>query len=217
MPTPIIKLSSVTNLHDARFGAGMGTLLDMMLGFCVDAGVENAISEQDFVQISSWITGCKIVLELEGEKISKEAKKMLSNSDYKIDYIQVSNLEILVEINKSNYNLPIIYNYQVSDETQLSYHRIQKDLQRDFDIEYFLIESRKNEFSNSSLSNLKEMAEVLPLILGFGITNKNVTELFSQTDIKGIAFKGQAETEVGMGGYKDFDEISDILEKVEEL
>lgn len=218
MPTPIIKLSSITNLHDARFGAGMGTLLEMMLGFCVDAGVENAISEQDFAQISAWVTGCKIVLELEGEQISEEAKKILSNSDYKIDYVQVSNLPILVEVDKSDYKFPIIYNYKVADESQIGYPSgIQKELQRDFDIAYFLIESKSEILSNQTFPALQEMAKALPIILGFGITNDNVTELFSQTAIKGVAFKGQAETEVGMGGYQDFDEISDILEQVEEL
>ncbi len=52
--------------------------------------------------------------------------------------------------------------------------------------------------------------------MGFGVTSENIIDLLTESELKGIAFKGQTEKEVGMGGYTDFDEISDILEKIEE-
>ncbi len=116
MPSPIIKLSSITNLHDARFGAGMGTVLDMMIGFSLNPKSENYVTEQDFVQISGWITGCKIVVELENEKtqleINEEANKILSNPDYKVDFVQVSSHSDLMNLKESVHQIPIIFSYQ---------------------------------------------------------------------------------------------------------
>lgn len=215
---PIIKLSSITNLHDARFGAGMGTLLDVMIGFSLNPNSENYVSEQDFVQISGWITGCKIVVEIEGDTISDEAQKILSNKDYTIDFIQVSDLDLLLELKMKEFELPIIYTDKLEKKQDLKALSIMYEkLKTDFGIEYFLIESNQENLSEKDIQTLKNITKKLPIILGFGITSENVTDLLSQTELKGIAFKGQTETEVGMGGYTDFDEISDILEKVEEL
>lgn len=209
MSSPIIKLSSITNLHDARFGAGMGTVLDMMIGFSLNPNSQNYVSEQDFVQISGWITGCKIVAELEGSTISEEALTILSSEEYKIDFVQVSQLSILSELKVKKCNFPIIYATKLEDIESLE--------TENFEIDYFLLESNQESLSDKEIQLLKKLSKEFSIILGFGITNKNVIDLLSQTELKGIAFKGQTETEVGMGGYTDFDEISDILEKVEEL
>ncbi len=209
MSSPIIKLSSITNLHDARFGAGMGTVLDMMIGFSLNPTSKNYVSEQDFVQISGWITGCKIVIELEGDTISEEAHKILSNTDYKIDFVQISQKSIFSELKSKNYNFPIIFSTNLEELESLNLESIEVD--------YFLIESNKESLSEREIQVLQKLSKEHPIILGFGITSENVTGLLSQTQLKGIAFKGQTEIEIGMGGYTDFDEISDILEKVEEL
>ncbi len=209
MSTPIIKLSSITNLHDARFGAGMGTVLDMMIGFSLNPTSKNYVSEQDFAQISGWITGCKIVAELEGNTISEEAHKILSNSDYMIDFVQISQTALFSELKSKGYNFPVIY--------ATSLEEIENVAKENSEIDYFLIDSNQENLSDKEIQLLAKLSKEFPIILCFGITNKNVIDLLSQTKIKGIAFKGQTETEVGMGGYTDFDEISDILEKVEEL
>lgn len=210
MSSPIIKLSSITNLHDARFGAGMGTVLDIMIGFSLNPSTKNYVSEQDFLQISGWITGCKIVAELEGNTISEEVHQILSNTDYKIDFIQVSQRSLFSELNSKNYRFPIIYSTQLEELENFENQETEK-------IAYFLIESSQENITQKEIQLLQKFSNQFPIILGFGITNENIIDLLSQTNIQGIAFKGQAETEVGMGGYTDFDEISDILEKVEEL
>lgn len=229
MPTPIIKLSSITNLHDARFGAGMGSVLDMMIGFSFNPESENYVSEQDFVLISGWITGCKIVVEIENEKtqleINAEANKILS--DYKIDFVQVSSHSDLVNLKESAHQIPIIFSYQLNlleeaeeRENLDSLAIMFRKLKEDFGIEYFLLEAQQTNTTNLSSSfieSLQKLSNEFAIILGFGITTENVMDLFSNTEIKGIAFKGQTEKQVGMGGYTDFDEISDILEKIEEL
>lgn len=228
MPTPIIKLSSITNLHDARFGAGMGSVLDMMIGFSLNSNSQNYVSEQDFVQISGWITGCKIVVEIENEKtqleINEEVEKILSNPDYKVDFVQVSSFSDLTNLKESTHKIPIIFSYQLNQieeiENSTSLEIMFRKLSEDFDISYFLLESKESSsinLSQSLIHYLQKITKEFSIILGFGITSENVIDLLSQTEIKGIAFKGQTEKEVGMGGYTDFDEISAILEKIEEL
>ncbi|AFM03729.1 phosphoribosylanthranilate isomerase [Bernardetia litoralis DSM 6794] len=209
MPTPIIKLSSITNLHDARFGAGMGTVLDMMIGFSLNPNSNNFVSEEDFAQISGWITGCKIVAEIEGNTISEEAHKILSNKDYTIDFIQISQKSILSELQSKDYKFPIIFCTKLENLESITTTNLE--------IDYFLIESNEENLTQKEIEILKNKTKKFPIILGFGITNENVIDLLTETELKGIAFKGQTEIEVGMGGYTDFDEISDILEKVEEL
>lgn len=209
MPTPIIKLSSITNLHDARFGAGMGTILDVMIGFSLNPNSKNYVSEQDFVQISGWITGCKIVAEIEGDTISEEAHKILSNKDYNVDFVQISQKSIFSELKSKGYDFPVIY--------LISLDEIKNVAEQNSEIKYFLIESNQENLTKEEIEILKDTTKELSIILGFGVTNENVTDLLSETELKGIAFKGETETEVGMGGYTDFDEISDILEKIEEL
>lgn len=189
---------------------------------------KNYVSEQDFVQISGWITGCKIVAEIENEKtqleINEEVEKILSNKDYKIDFIQVSSFSDLVNLKESTHQIPIIFSYQFNQieeiENSDSLGIMFRKLNDDFKIDYFLLESKEADLTSLSqlaIETLQKISKEFPIILGFGITNENVIDLLSETEIKGIAFKGETETEVGMGGYTDFDEISDILEKIEEL
>ena len=208
MPSPIVKLSSITNLHDARFGAGMGTILDMMIGFSLNPESKNYVSEQDFLQISGWITGCRIVAELEGDSVSEEVHKIFSNEEHKIDFVQISKKILLSEL-ESNYNFPIIFSIKL-EELESFDESINN-------IDYLLIESDRKYLTEKDIQVLRKISKEFPVLLGFGITSENVINLFSETQIKGISFKGQTEAEVGMGGYTDFDEISDILEKVEEL
>ena len=80
----IVKMSSINNLSDARYCAGMG--VDLM-GFCIDPTKSDFLTPLQFKEINGWISGVKAVAEIETIPVA-EAKDKLK--DYKFDYIEVS-------------------------------------------------------------------------------------------------------------------------------
>src|SRR5690606_10565510 len=75
-----------------------------------------------------------------------------------------------------------------------------------------LLESDNLLLEETVKSKIKELAEKVDLLLGFGITADNVENLVSELSVKGIALKAGKEIKPG---FKDFDELADILEALE--
>lgn len=62
----ILKISSVTNLSDARYAAGVWA---DYLGFCCDPSSLNYIDPNKIKEIKSWVNGPEIVLEFKSQPI----------------------------------------------------------------------------------------------------------------------------------------------------
>ena len=78
-------------------------------------------------------------------------------------------------------------------------------------VEFFLVDG--GDFSDFARYTLKEYSFKYAIVLDFGITAENVSELLEEMQIRGIALKGSNEIRPG---YKDYDELSEILEVLEE-
>ena len=57
----LVKISSVNNLSDARYAAGMGVEL---MGFNLDESSGNIVAPEQFRAITGWISGVKLVGEI---------------------------------------------------------------------------------------------------------------------------------------------------------
>jgi phosphoribosylanthranilate isomerase len=79
-----VKVSSISNLSDARYCAGMGVDL---LGFCTIEGQDGYINPVRFQEIRGWVTGPKIVAEVYGLKNATQIESILE--DYKPDYLEM--------------------------------------------------------------------------------------------------------------------------------
>ena len=79
-------------------------------------------------------------------------------------------------------------------------------------VDYFLLEADNLGLSESSSEMINRIGSKFPLILGFGIDAENAVTLTSKLNIKGICLKGSPEERPG---YKDFDELADVLEALE--
>jgi phosphoribosylanthranilate isomerase len=190
----IVKMSSINNLSDARYCAGMG--VDLM-GFCIDSTKSNYLTPLQFKEITGWIAGVKAVAEIETIPL-KEVKEKLK--DYKFDYIEVSTkeaLENLADLGKH-------FIFKVDNINQLA------SIPEHSDIHYYLIKG--HDLDAAALKILKEFSKKHSVLLGFGISKKNVKDLLSKTHIKGIELKGGSEISPGL---KDFDDLADILEILE--
>ncbi|BDD04203.1 phosphoribosylanthranilate isomerase [Aureibacter tunicatorum] len=200
----IVKISNVNNLSDARYCAGM--LVDM-IGFNVEATHSNYISPEDYKDIVEWLSGVKIVAEIENSDINA-IEEILTKYDAQV--VQVSDLNLAEEINER-------LRYEVLCKVSL-------DSLGDFDVlvesmemakpftSLFIFESEKDELSDSLKEKVLSLANDFPILLGAGISADNVNELLDSTSLQGITLKGGEEIKPG---FKDFDEMADILEAIE--
>ncbi len=194
----LVKISSVNNLSDARYTAGMGVEL---MGFNLDPDSDQHISPEEFHAITSWISGVKLVGE-----VSSLTNLNLSEliDEYPVDYIQVIGT---TELEIGGCPLPVIIRIDRADQGH-----IRKIFDR-FGQEpaWYLLEPNV-PLDDSQLTWCMEKAASYPMILGSNIELKNL-DLLLDGGFHGISLKGGNEIRPG---YKDFDELADILEALEQ-
>ena len=196
----IVKISSVNNLSDARYCAGMGV---EMIGFCLDQDKKEYIEPAKIKEIIGWVAGIKIVGEF-GKGNSSEEMNLLS-TELGLDYIQVEmhdDLKDKIDAVKK----PVIVAVDVMSPQLINILSIQNN-----QIEYFLIHSDKESLEEKELGLLEKMPSG-KMLIGFGLNNENILPIIEKVKPAGISLKGSKEISPGL---KSFDELSDILERLE--
>lgn len=194
----LVKVSNITNLSDARYCAGMGV---EMIGFVMDIFSADYTSPEKMKEIKSWVAGVQIVGETQSADY-EEVKALVEA--YEIDILQISEAGLLPQI--ADLGKPIILKL----EFESAYLEDYLERYSQF-VEFFLVDG--GDFSDFARYTLKEYSFNYPIVLDFGITAENVNELLEEMQIKGFALKGSNEIRPG---YKDYDELSEILEVLEE-
>ena len=194
----LVKISSVNNLSDARYTAGMGVEL---MGFDLNPDSENFVSSEQFQAITSWVSGVKFVGEL--HRYSSEYLDEIL-PQYRLDYIQVTHL-----VEPSNLFAcprPLIIKIDHTDKMSI------KEVFEKFSPhpEWFLIEPNE-DMSREMLDWCSQMAAQYPIILGCNLTPQNIDALV-EAGYSGFSLRGGNEIKPG---FKDFDELADILEALE--
>lgn len=197
-----VYLSNVDNLSDARYAAGMGVSL---IGFRLNPQDENALNAARFKEISEWISGVQLVGEF-GNSTSEEVKEALTQ--FNVDYLLISDESQLQEF--AQLDKPLILRIQLTEDTK-------NDLASTLNycsgsIDYFLLESEQKELDEEMVKFITKYAAQFPIILGYGVHMENAKSIVSQLKLKGISLKGGSEIRPG---YKDFDEMADILDVLE--
>lgn len=194
----LVKVSNVTNLSDARYCAGMGV---EMIGFVMDKHSVDFVSAEKMKEIKSWVAGIQIVGET--QSVGYEEVKAFVES-YEIDILQIADASLLPQV--TDFGKPIILKLDFENEDFENYLERYSQF-----VEFFLVDGA--ELSDFAKYTLKEYAANFALVLDFGITSENINSLVEDLPIKGIALKGSSEIRPG---FKDYDELSDILEVLEE-
>jgi phosphoribosylanthranilate isomerase len=197
-----VYISNVDNLSDARYSAGMGVNL---LGFNLDTNDKNSLNPQQFKEISEWISGVNIVGEF-GDLSPAEVKSLLDQ--FTIDYILISDESQIHEF--SQFDIPLIL--RIIENADMN-----KTLASTLNycsgfVEYFLIESETQNLDEEGLHIIRSYSSQFPIILGYGVTIENAKTIVNELKLQGISLKGSSEIRPG---YKDFDELADILERLE--
>ena len=190
-----VKVSSVNNLSDARYCAGMEVNL---IGFNLEEDNKNYISPDNQKELAEWLSGVQYVGEFENYSIEKVQSTI---ENYSLDYIQVEAISDIETL--STLGMPIILKIDI---TKLDH------LQKDLPIAYLLVTSEDDQIDDGQMDAIKNSSASYKILLGFGIDHQNVETVLSMTQVAGIALQGGDELRPG---YKDYDELADILETLE--
>ena len=195
----LVKISSVTNLSDARYTAGMG--VDLM-GFDLDPLSQNFVDHENFNAITSWISGVKIVGEL-GSINNVDAVKN-AVAPYQLDYLQLDAGIARAALNELS--VPLIIKISQPDKTFIA-----AAFEQYQDLPIWYLMEPEVEMSEEVLQWCTRKTRQYPIILGSNLSAENVHECL-QAGFGGISLRGGQELRPG---YQNFDELADILEALE--
>lgn len=197
-----VKISEVNNLSDARYCAGMTVNL---MGFDLNKENPTYISPENFMELTGWLSGLEFVGEYGN---ASESAINETIKEYEIHYLQTDNPAIIPHF--ADYKRILRFDMDKVTDAEAVKNTMEKVAA---DVEYFLFESGNgNHYKENVVQQVLDLAKDYPVILGFNIDDKNVMDLVENTSIKGISLKGGEEIRPG---YKDFDELADILETLE--
>lgn len=198
-----VKISNVNNLSDARYCAGMYVNL---MGFNLEHHNPNYVSPEKFREITEWLSG----LEYVGEFDASHPDTILDTvRNYDIRYIQIQELAHLQMLVNTGYN--IILKQPIREEKDIENLIALAPSLNDNDV-VLLLESDSVELRPEYIPLIKELAQTTVVLLGFGIQSETIEEVLEQTQVRGITLNGGDEIKPG---FKDFDELADILEALE--
>ncbi len=197
-----VKISSVTNLSDARYCAGMGVDI---IGFNLDDGSDHFVNAAQFKEITQWVSGVKFAGEFSQSDVDP-IKKALQN--YQLDYLQISDHNLLDPLREVK--IPIILRLDWDASITGILESIKQNQQSN--PEYFLLENDQGP-ENDETNKLKKLCTKYPVLLGFGFSKTNLDQVLTAISPQGIALKGARELKPG---FYDFDEMAEILELLEE-
>jgi phosphoribosylanthranilate isomerase len=183
--TRFVKVGNITNLSDARYCAGMGVDL---LGFRVIPGPENTMSIKQFQEVRGWITGPKIVAELYGMDTSTKIDSIIE--DYRPDYLELG-LNELPHITGAT--VPLIVSLPSTEIGSITSHPLLKNISH-----LLLTNFGTGVATPQGVTVLVEVTTVTAL--------ENIPEAY------GIALNGSPEIRPGL---KSYDELADVLEKLD--
>ena len=199
---PVI-LNSVNNLSDARYAAGMG--VDLM-GFEVEIGVDRYVSPDLFKAITGWLSGIQTVASI---SVLNSESLALIQDQFQPDFIQFESVEGISQSDLSE--LACIQKIIIPQGKELDV-LLQIKHQMYDEANFFLLElSDWTEWKNNK-EVILQVNSYHKILWALPIEKEDVAFILS-LNLKGIALNGGDEQRPG---WKDLDELIDILEALEE-
>lgn len=197
-----VIVSNISGLSDARYCAGMGV---NVLGFDLDG--DRAVPLDKLGDITEWIAG----VDLCGRFIESNADDIRHIvSEATLSYLQVDDPDLAAEIQSLGYQVQLIYDIISANEipNMEGFFRDNADL-----VNSFVVECEYDDLTDEARAEAIRLSSDYPVVLAFGFDATTVNDLVSGSNLKGVALKGSEETQPG---FKDYGEIMDILEVLEE-
>jgi len=196
-----VKVGNISNLSDARYCAGMGV---QYLGFSMDNNSEHFVDQKSLMTINEWIVGPKIVGEF------SDLDPLIidySTLQEDIDCIEISEPALVDATAKIN--LPLILKLDIARFH--SAEELDEIMARTQDRVLFFHMERSTGSEIQDVDILR-LATHYKIMIGFGLDKQSIHSWIDGTDIFGISLKGGTEIKPG---FKDYDELANILEEIE--
>ncbi len=194
-----VHVSSISNLSDARYCSGM--MVDS-LGYNFDEYSNYKISTDFSKEISKWVNGVKFIAEFNNSSI-KYINSILDKGYFDAIELNIENStnglnfdpkNIIVKISN-----PDIINYDINDFLRLNFPKI----------ETLVIDN----LNIKNIERLENLDKKYMLIINPYCNLETVLKFLDKSNY-GLLLKGSNEIRPGL---KDYDSISNILEKIEDL
>ena len=192
MQKPVIYVSRITNLSDARYCAGMGV---DMVGFVIDPTDVDYVSPRHYQEMIGWISGPKRIIEIPThgnidleEVVNQYKPDLLHVSMAAVARNDLPDLPLVLEVSFDSYQAPGS-NFKAR-------------------IEYLLI----NNFSDNVPLGPPSIQGEHSILLSLDSHQEHVLELLDRTGASGFALQGSRELAPGL---KDYDHLSRILDALE--
>ncbi|WP_425391520.1 hypothetical protein [Ekhidna sp.] len=194
-----VKISNISNLSDARYCAGM--MVDV-LGFNIDPSSDSQVSDSDFAEITEWVAGVKFAGEFYGAGLD-QIKESVKN--YPVDYIEIGDLDLVEKVGLLG--KPLIFRLEINNSSQLA--QFKSDLSYlDELVKMVIVISNNEKLFDEIDSQIGYYNGNLKLLKGYGISEDKKLGNFP-----GLALEASEEERPG---FKDYGQIMDVLELIEE-
>jgi phosphoribosylanthranilate isomerase len=196
-----VKVGNISNLSDARYCAGMGV---QYLGFSMDSNSDQYVDQNTLKTIKEWIVGPKIVGEF--SKIDPDSQ-IYSSLEEELDYIEITDPDSIDVAEKTG--IPVILKLDITNIKSIpGLKEILDNLNNR--VQFFLLDGFPGpDIKNMDILNLSSQYRIM---IGFKMDQQSIHAWIDGTNIFGISLKGGTEIKPG---FKDYDELADILEEIE--
>lgn len=192
-----VYVGDITNLHDARYCAGMGV---EFIGFPIEPSRPVCVPVEKYKDIAGWVSGPKLVGELSGP--------VADLAEYYFDYLATDNPDMVQTLHQAGYQVFLrVWMGEERQQTEALLHQY-----RDY-VAGFILGSEYETTDGELLSCLAEWSRQFPVFLAFGFDGHNVLDILEQVKPSGLALHGGEEIAVGLN---DFEQLAEILEAIEE-
>ncbi|MCS7005198.1 MAG: hypothetical protein NZM38_07720 [Cytophagales bacterium] len=195
-----VKINNITNLHDARYGAGMTVDL---LGFSWKKDSMYVQNPDKLYEIIQWITGPSFVAELDENLLP-----IPSQYQNFFEYVQTDD-ETMLERISSQYLKPIILEKTVALPAHLEY-LAEIPLEN---VEMLILKASAPLWNQAWKKSISDLACHIPILLNFNYNASQIAEITQEIPIVGFAIDGSTEIRTGIN---EIDRLAEILEILEE-
>ncbi|WP_421895066.1 phosphoribosylanthranilate isomerase [Marinoscillum sp.] len=199
-----VKIGKIENLSDARYCAGM--MVDI-LGFNLEEGTEGYLSPERFKEITDWVAGVSFCGEFAH---AQAAEVKLAATQYPVEYIETQNIDQLEEL--TDLDQKLIFKLIIADTEDLT--KLESSINYASEFAKFISIHLTSDSLKSEVEAILSKMDARPKLLrGYTLTHENAFEVASDTMYFGIELEGSPEDRPG---FKDYGNVMDILEVLEE-
>ncbi len=200
-----VIVNGINNLSDARYCAGMGVDI---IGFNLKLDDSQRVQPDTLKEITGWISGVQVAGEFE------RAKPEIINElaeEFNLDYIQLDTPYLIDEIEEIS--RPVIQKIFINKDTVESELLEMMELYSSVVHAFILYSDDFNSVDETNIKFLADIAKQFNIYIGFGMDKNNINDTLQQIKPGGIGLQGGHEIKPGL---KDFDELQEIFEEIEE-